>query len=79
MHLPQFVKDLIERSGSTFGETMAAGLVIGVPVYGQDWKTALGVAGTATLIAVGKCLAAGGFFGDKKDASLVTLPTAPGR
>lgn len=73
MHTPQFVKDIIERTGSTFGETLAAGLVVGLPVYGQDWKQALGVAATATVIAGAKCLAAGGFFGDKKDASLVQL------
>jgi len=52
-----FWSGLLERSISTFAQSLLGALVVGSSVIDIDWKTALGIAGTATLAAVLKAFA----------------------
>lgn len=52
-----FWSGLLERSISTFAQSLLGALVVGSSVGDIDWKTALGIAGTATLAAVLKAFA----------------------
>lgn len=52
-----FWSGLLERSISTFAQSLLGALVVGSSVVDIDWKTALGIAGTATLAAVLKAFA----------------------
>ena len=52
-----FWSGLLERSISTFAQSLLGVLVVGSSVVDIDWKTALGIAGTATLAAVLKAFA----------------------
>lgn len=52
-----FWSGLLERSISTFAQSLLGALVVGSSVADIDWKTALGIAGTATLAAVLKSFA----------------------
>ncbi len=52
-----FWSGLLERSISTFAQSLLGALVVGSSVLDIDWKTALGIAGTATLAAVLKAFA----------------------
>lgn len=52
-----FWSGLLERSISTFAQSLLGALVAGSSVAYIDWKTALGIAGTATLAAVLKAFA----------------------
>lgn len=47
-----FWSGLLERSISTFAQSLLGALVVGSSVVDIDWNTALGIAGTATLAAV---------------------------
>nr|DAR58583.1 MAG TPA: holin [Bacteriophage sp.]DAR83230.1 MAG TPA: holin [Caudoviricetes sp.] len=53
-----FWSGLLERSISTFAQSLLGALVVGSSVVDIDWNTALGIAGTATLAAVLKAFAA---------------------
>lgn len=53
-----FWSGLLERSISTFAQSLLGALVVGSSVVDIDWKTALGIAGTATLASVLKAFAA---------------------
>lgn len=48
---------LLERSISTFAQSLLGALVVGSSVVDIDWRTALGIAGTATIAAVLKAFA----------------------
>lgn len=52
-----FWSGLLERSISTFAQSLLGALVVGSSVVDIDWQTALGIAGTATLAAVLKAFA----------------------
>lgn len=52
-----FWSGLLERSISTFAQSLLGALVVGSSIVDIDWKTALGIAGTATLAAVLKAFA----------------------
>lgn len=52
-----FWSGLLERAISTFAQSLLGALVVGSSVVDIDWKTALGIAGTATLAAVLKAFA----------------------
>lgn len=52
-----FWSGLLERSISTFAQSLLGALVVGASVVDIDWKTALGIAGTSTLAAVLKAFA----------------------
>lgn len=52
-----FWSGLLERAISTFAQSLVGALVVGSSVVDIDWKTALGIAGTATLAAVLKAFA----------------------
>jgi len=52
-----FWSGLLERSISTFAQSLLGALVVGSSVVDIDWNTALGIAGTATLAAVLKAFA----------------------
>ncbi len=52
-----FWSGLLERSISTFAQSLLGALVVGSSVVDIDWRTALGIAGTATLAAVLKAFA----------------------
>lgn len=53
-----FWSGLLERSISTFAQSLLGALVVGSSVVDIDWKTALGIAGTAALASVLKAFAA---------------------
>jgi hypothetical protein len=53
-----FWSGLLERAISTFAQSLLGALVVGSSVVDIDWKTALGIAGTAALAAVLKAFAA---------------------
>lgn len=53
-----FWSGLLERSVATFAQALLGALVVGSSVVDIDWKTALGIAGTATLAAILKAFAA---------------------
>ena len=67
-----FLRDLLERSVSTFAEAFGAYLLAAgtTDVIHLNWVGAASTAGFATLLAVLKALAAGRFVGDPKSASL---------
>ncbi len=44
-----FLKDLLERAGKTFAQTLVSFVAVGVPIFDIDWTTALGVSATATI------------------------------
>lgn len=70
-----FWSGLLERSISTFAQSLLGVLVVGSSVVDIDWKTALGIAGTATLAAVLKAFAAPA----ETDRAITTgTPAAPG-
>lgn len=52
-----FWSGLLERSVATFAQALLGTLVVGSSVVDIDWKTALGIAGTATLAAILKAFA----------------------
>ena len=52
-----FWSGLLERAISTFAQSLLGALVVGSSVVDIDWRTALGIAGTATIAAVLKAFA----------------------
>jgi len=70
-----FWSGLLERAISTFAQSLLGALVVGSSVVDIDWKTALGIAGTATLAAVLKAFAAPA----ETDRAIITdTPSTPG-
>ena len=70
-----FWSGLLERSVATFAQSLLGALVVGSSVVDIDWKTALGIAGTATLAAVLKAFATPA----ETDRSVPTdTPSTPG-
>ena len=70
-----FWSGLLERSISTFAQSLLGALVVGSSVVDIDWRAALGIAGTATLAAVLKAFAAPA----ETDRALPTdTPSTPG-
>lgn len=53
-----FWTGLLERSISTFAQSLLGAIVIGSSVVDLDWKSSLGIAATATLASVLKSFAA---------------------
>ena len=47
-----FWRGVAERAIKTFAQSLIAVLLAGTVLWEQDWLTALGVAGTATLLSV---------------------------
>ena len=52
-----FWSGLVERAVSTFAQALLGALVIGSSIADLDWKSALGIAATATLVSVLKSFA----------------------
>lgn len=52
----KFTKQVAARAAWAFVESLLAFLTVGVPVWQIDWKMALGVSATATLISVCKSI-----------------------
>lgn len=68
----KFARDIAERSASTFAEAFVGYVVAAgtTDVVHLDWRGAAATAGLATLVAVGKAIAAGKWVGSKDSASL---------
>lgn len=78
MKTKQFWVDLAERALSTFAQSLLATLAVGMPVWDLDWVGAVGIALTATVVSVLKCLAAAS-TGQPDSASLVDATPVGGR
>lgn len=52
MYGKTFWVGVAERAVKTGAQALLAGLTTGAVVWGQDWTTALGVAGTAVVFSV---------------------------
>jgi hypothetical protein len=71
--LPPFLVDLGERTASSFAETLAAFLAVGVPIYAQNWQEALGISATVALMTFCKGVAASRIGGMPATAGFLPL------